>query len=653
MRWLGLLLASGCVIDSNLNAKRVAEGEDTSAFDFDPDDDTDSASLPDEECNGVDDDNDGEIDEGYPDDDGNGRVDCLDDECLALNLGSAGSVTISDDCAGATAVTPVADPWNVAVQWTFKRSSGGMDQSATTPMIGNLNDDDGDGDIDEDDSPDIVTNMIDSSFTNAAIVAIDGATGVEEWSWSGAGFATGVAIADVDADGNPDVLGYDSAGHAVALEGDGTLKWTSNATVDIYNLTLISVADLNEDGKPEVIAYDTVFTGANGKKIFSMDAGSAGYAMAAIGDVDLDGDQELAFAGKLYDSDGTLLWDSRETGTYGMWPIIIQADGDPEAEIGFVGAGWTLWEPDGTNIYKRNYGTAQPGPPCAGDFDGDGVAEVAWGASATFVEYELDGTKVWSVPMDDSSGLAGCSGYDVDGTGGLEILFADQSTFKIFDGVTGATNYSNSKHSSGTAFEYPSVADIDNDGHAEILFVSNDVIRDAPSAITALEHDGAGWPASGRTWGIHDFAITNINPDGSVPASPDPYWNVYNVYRARVAADDPASADLLADITDVCVADCEYGPVAVGVWVQNQGGADVDAGAELELYAVDGGVPRLVASSTLPAIAAGSSLDGIQFDLVPADIGSEGFRVSVDTTFAIGECDETNNEGEWTDTVCP
>ena len=646
-------MASGCVIDSGLNAKHVAEGEDTSGFDFTPDSGSDSAALPEEECNGTDDDGDGEVDEGFPDDDANGRVDCLDEECPALTLGIAGDVAIVEECEGGSTVTPVADPWDVAVQWTFKLSSGGMNQSATTPVVGNLNDDDGDGDIDEDDSPDVVTNMIDSPFVNAAIVAIDGATGVEEWSFASAGFATGVAIADVDADGAPDVLGYDSSGHAVALEGDGTLKWRSSSTISIANLTLISVADLNEDGKPEVIAYDTVFSGANGKKIFQMDAGSAGYAMAAIGDVDLDGDQELAFAGKLYDSSGTLLWNSGETGTYGFWPIIIQADSDPEAEIGFVGAGWTLWEPDGTNIYKRSYGTAQPGPPCAGDFDGDGVAEVAWGASANFVEYELDGTKVWSVPMDDSSGLAGCSGYDVDGTGGLEILFADQTTFKIFDGATGATNYSNNKHSSGTAFEYPSVADIDHDGHAEILFVSNDVLRDAPSAITALEHAGAGWPASGSTWGLHDFAITNINPDGSVPKNPDPYWNVYNVYRARVAADDPASADLLADITDVCIADCDYGPVAVGVWVQNQGAADVDAGAELVLYAVDGGVPRQVASTVLPAIAAGSSLDGIQFDLTAVDIGNEGFSVAIDTTFAVGECDEDNNEGEWRDTVCP
>ena len=385
-----------------------------------------------------------------------------------------------------------------------------------------------------------------------------------------------------------------------------------------------------------------------------LDRGSGWYAIAAVGDVDLDGDQEIAFAGKLFDSDGTELWDSGETGSYGFWPIIIQADSDPEAEIGFVGSQWTLWDADGTNIYRVRYGsTAQPGPPCAGDFDGDGEAEVAWGAYQTFVEYELDGSQVWSVSMDDTSGLAGCSGYDVDGDGALEILFADQSTFKIFDGSTGATNYSTSQHASGTAFEYPSVADIDHDGHAEILFVSNSVTRTAPHALTALEHGGDGWPAAGSTWAIHDFAITNINPDGSVPTSPDPYWNVYNVYRARVAADDPASADLVASITDVCVADCDYGPVELAWQVGNRGGGDAEAGAVLTVYAVDAGSWRAIARETLPEVPAGTMLEGETEVLTPADIGTDGFAVEVDAADAIAECDETDNTDEWADSMCP
>jgi hypothetical protein len=279
---------------------------------------------------------------------------------------------------------------------------------------------------------------------------------------------------------------------------------------------------------------------------------------------------------------------------------------------------------------------------------------VAWPAYQTLVMYELDGTAVWSAPMDDTSGLAGCSGYDVDNDGALEILFADQDTFKIIDGRTGRPNYTNADHASGTVFEYPTVADLDADGHTEIVVASN--YGAAWGALVAFENDGTGWPAAGSTWGLHDFAITNINPDGSVPEHPEASWNKYNVYRARVAADDPSTPDLLAEVTDVCVADCTYGPVKVGVQVANDGGADVDAGALLSLYAKDS-TPRLVATYTLPAIAAGEKLAGIEFDLTAADVGTSGFIAVVDDdgtgTGAVNECDETNNTDEYTDVFCP
>jgi hypothetical protein len=359
--------------------------------------------------------------------------------------------------------------------------------------------------------------------------------------------------------------------------------------------------------------------------------------------------------GTAYDSDGSVLWTTGERGTYGFWPIVLQADSDPEAEIGFVGENWSLYDDDGTELYSVKYGpNAQPGPPCAGDFDGDGETEVAWPAYQTLVMYELDGTAVWSVPMDDTSGLAGCSGWDVNGDGTLEILFADQSTFTIFDGATGAELYVDSQHRSGTVFEYPTVADLDADGHAEILYVSN---YGAPwGVLKAIEHDGAGWPAAGSTWAVHDFAITNVNPDGSVPASPDPFWTKYNVYRARVAADDPSTPDLVVDITDVCVYDCDYGPVAISVQVYNQGGADVAAGTKLAIYA-DDSTPRLIAATTIGAIAAGEVLEGISFELTTADIGMYGFRAVIDDdgtgVGSVNECDESNNHASYSDVFCP
>jgi hypothetical protein len=641
------LFALACSTENTLSGEKEDEGTFETGSTWEPPQvETGDTQVVDEACNGVDDDGDGTIDEGFPDDDGNGRVDCLDDVCPTLDLGSAAAVSITEECQGTTDTTSgeeVDDPWNVVTRWTY----GSGQSSWMTPVIGNLDDDNGDGVIDEDDTPEIVV-----SLASGKVVALSGADGSVVWTANGTNMMGGTSIADVDADGRPDVIAADTQGRTISLDGStGAVQWTADDMLASLNYMLHNTADLDEDGIPEVIHDQYVLDGRDGSTLFKMDVPTSGwnYRLPAIADVDLDGDQEIALEGALYDSDGDELWSTGESGSYGFWPIIIQADSDDEAEIGFVGEHWSLWDHDGNNIYTTTYNTtAQPGPPCAGDFDGDGTAEVAWPAYQNFVMYELDGSKVWSVNMNDTSGLAGCSGYDLNNDGALEILFADQTTFTIFDGATGAELFTDT-HASPTIFEYPTVADVDNDGHAEIVVAH----YGAASAVTVYGHGGDGWPAAGTTWNVHDFAITNINPDGSVPQEPDPSWLKYNVYRARVAVDDPSTPDLAVSIQDVCVADCDYGPVEVGVQVWNEGGADVSAGAVLSLYADDDTGPRWVASATLGAVTAGTSLDAVTFELAPADVGMYGFIAVIDDGDAISECVEDNNDDTWAEVYCP
>lgn len=651
-----LLLATACIENSLTTGDKTVNTFDSGSDWVPPDTDTGEEAPPEEVCDGEDNDGDGEIDEGFPDGDNNGRVDCLDSECEVLEAGDPGLITVVEECVGTEGGggTVVTDPWSVRTKWTFSApsSDASASNSYAQPVIGNLDDDNGDGVIDENDSPEVV---ICAFGSQGYIVAIDGATGTEKWSYRGTSTTAAVLIADIDSDGYPDVVGYDSGARPIALEGDGTLKWSSSRSPTSTSYPLVSVADLDGDGNPEIIADDLVLNGEDGSVEFSIGAsGSNPYRIAAVADVDLDGDQEIFIGGNAYDSDGSILWSTGEVGTYGFWPVVLQADSDPEAEVAFIGRNYSLWDDDGSEITTVSYGTqAQPGPPCVGDFDGDGESEVAWPSYQTLVMYEIDGSAVWSVPINDTSGLAGCSGWDVDGDGALEVLFADQDSFTIFDGKTGAVNYADTQHTSGTVFEYPTIADMDDDGHAEIAYVSN---YGAPwGVLKVIEHDGDGWPAAGNTWAVHDFAITNVLADGSVPASPEPFWTKYNVYRARVAADDPATPDLVVSITDVCVMSCEYGPIAISVQVANQGGSDVEAGVLLSVFAEDGGTPRFVTSITLPAIATGERAAGIEIDLLPGDVGIYGFSVAVDDyngTAALNECDETNNTDAYSDIYC-
>ncbi len=649
-----LALLLGCPPDQGLNAiKDDDDGVADTASDTGPGIDTGPVLNADGEyCDGDDDDGDGQVDEGWPDEDGNGRVDCLDVSCPALAVGEEHPVALAEACStGMLEGFPLDDPWNTRAQWSVSRVSGMLAPlwSFTMPAVGDL---DGDG------TSEVVIIVTDDALIDARVVALNGTDGTVRWTWPNALATGGVAIADVTGDGNADVVAYNEDGRPVALDARGRQIWASARAPSSADYPPITVADLEGDGAPEVLADDAVLNGATGARKFSLNVSATPdpYRMAAVGDVDGDGDQEIAFDGRLFDSDGTLLWDSGARGSYGMWPILIDADDDGDVEIGFVGDEWTLLDARGRVLFQQPYGVAQPGPPCAGDFDGDLTAEVAWPAYDALVMYELDGTPRWSAPITDASGLAGCSGYDLDGDGALEVLYADEVAFRILDGRTGNPRFADNDHTSGTVFEYPVPADIDGDGRGEIVTVRNDM-DDGPFVV-AWEHDGDGWTPAGPTWAVHDFAITNVLPDGEVPARPLPSWEVYNVYRARVAVDALGPPDLVAAITDVCLADCAFGPVRLAIQVANQGGEAVAAGTWLSLYALEtDGTRRWLGRFAMPVLPPLTAVAGFEVPLRVEDIGTAGWEAVIDDdgtgTGRVEECDEANNVGAWTDVTCP
>ena len=673
-----LVLTAGCS-DYNFSPEKNPEpgGNDDNDDDGDdPDGDTDDGgdtgddtgsgiATPTEVCNGVDDDGDGDIDEGFPDTDGDGIADCVDESCEAATA-LAGTVTIDDTCLTPDVV--VTDPWDVTIEWQWSNLSTATNtkQVISVPTVGHLVDTNGDGTVDSSDTPTIAVVAFDYNTNAGVIVALDGATGAEHWVATGVSPWQGVALADANNDGVTDVLAIDSSGHPVAYNGDGTLLWRSSSSIG-YSYAYypqVAVADLDGDGNPEVLAQDIVVDGLTGALELSGMGPASGYVpywIPTAADLDQDGYQEIIHGDAVYDSNGNYLWSAGFAGSYGHWAAVVDYDGDPEGEVIMVGGGYLgVYDPDGTQLSLSRVGTSQPGAPCVADFDGDGDAEIGWASSNTFQVSELTGTVLWSKSIDDSSGLAACSGYDVDGDGAYEVLFADQATFYIFDGATGSVNFSQGGHASGTLWEYPSVADIDNDGSAEIIIGSNNYWMSGWSGITVFGHNGSGWMKAGPTWHTHDFAVTNINSDGSVPATPTPWWQVYNVYRARPAV-DTAAMNLRPVFVDVCAASCEDGGlVEATVVLENDGGVDSEEDVTVSLYADDGGTLTLIDQQVRPgAVEGGTSTASLSFVFSADALGTDGLRVIVDddgTASGIGEqdeCDESDNEDSWTDPVCP
>lgn len=565
------------------------------------------------------------------------------DDCTVTAV-AAGTVTINDECTGTTSGGEITDPYDLNIEYQYTSSASG---SVVKTSVINLTDDDGDGAVTTDDIPEIVFTV----YSANELVVLSGDYSGEilvQSGWNGSG---DIVTADVDGDGEVEICGFNTSNQIQCIHIDGTNVWTSTGRAS-SGYPHITACDLDQDGTPEVIGDNVVVDGTDGSTLFTFAASSA-YSVPVCADIDRDGTSEIIHGDSVYDHNGNVEWSMPASGTSEMAGV-INADSDDEAEVFLASDTLSIYEHDGTLKASVGIANRYPGPPCAADFDGDGEVEIAVPQGTLFILYETDGTEIWRSTMQDGSGLAGCSGYDMDGDSIYEVLFADEVAVRLYDGRTGAVLYESYAHNSGTLYEYPVVADVDHDGSSEIIISEN---LGTQMGITVYGHAGSGWPASGPAWQSHDFAVTNFEADGSIPQHPEESWLKYNVFRARPAVDDPSSPDLGGDIVDVCVADCVNGPVKVSVQVWNEGALDVDAGVPWSYYRDDGGSLTYVMSGVLPALPMGVSAASFEIELTPDQLGDNGFVIRLDDDGMggeeLGECFEDNNTLTYTDTLCP
>jgi len=161
------------------------------------------------------------------------------------------------------------------------------------------------------------------------------------------------------------------------------------------------------------------------------------------------------------------------------------------------------------------------------DFDGDDQSELAVSAAAHFGVYEVDQSTVFVANTTDSSGQAGGTAFDFLGSGVAQAIYADEGTNWVYD-VDGNVLMSTPR-TSYTWIEYPTVADIDNDGSAEIL-----VGAVGPGfALQAIRDVDDRWIPARRIWNQHTYHVTNVREDGTIPQFEPPHWESLNTFRTQ------------------------------------------------------------------------------------------------------------------------
>ncbi|MFO0762421.1 MAG: VCBS repeat-containing protein [Byssovorax sp.] len=599
-----------------------------------------------------------------------------------------------------------------------------------TPTVGRVYDGNCDGKVDLLDSPVIVfvsgkaldantglgtccqcTNTTPTGCLTGVLRVLDGRTGQEVWSLDKAdanssGFAgLSVALGDIDGDKQMDIVAVTGEGFVVMVDGKGNVVRTSDKPIPGHGDATfgwgggLSIADMDNDGFPEIAYGPTVFTTTNNAitRVFS---GAAGIGAEGIHEalstfVDLDGapDKHLELlAGRTaYKPDGTILWNRNDItdGFPGVGDFNL--DGKPEAVLVGNGKVFILDGATGATVLGpfNLPGNGSGGPPTVADFDGDGKPEIGV-AQANFysvLKPDFGASAInllWKVPNHDlSSSVTGSSVFDFEGDGKAEVIYADECFLWVFDGATGNVRYATS-HTSFTATEASLLADIDGDGHAEMLIVSNAADPSAsgwkcmnaggqPTTVNgvtwvpgtavgksyrgmvALGDKANSWVGTRTLWNEHTYHVSNICDDrdtacdapnlyGSIPKVEKQNWTLpwLNNFRQNVQDkgifDAPdATVSLRVDCTD---------PVQAHPAVRNIGLASLPAGVNVGVF-IQGAMDTLVGqAATTHALYPGQT-EELSIALDPQANKTQSFvaKILIDPqNVTFHECREDNNE---------
>ena len=336
------------------------------------------------------------------------------------------------------------------------------------------------------------------------------------------------AIADLDGDGNMDIVARLNAaqggnGGLIAFKFNGTkydVMWTAPAAGDAGKGAWdgISIHDIDDDGKPEIIGRGgEVNNGQTGAVIAAANPAIFLISDPVVGDVDGDKKAELVankvfrWSGKAWAeaypglgvttaTDAPAFYGFADFGTRNASGKFDATKKDGKAEV--VGVGpiggneatgvvriYTLeGEPLLNNVMppgaKCSGGQAlgeRGGPPTIGDFDGDGMPELASAGAFAYRVFDLgcasgtgckDAAKsiLWESPTQDcTSGMTGSTIFDFEGDGTAEAIYADECFVRVYNGKTGDVLFSTYRNSA-TWWEQPVVADPDNSDRSKIIF---------------------------------------------------------------------------------------------------------------------------------------------------------------------------------------
>ena len=392
-----------------------------------------------------------------------------------------------------------------------------------------------------------------------------------------AALAYGVFAADMDGDGDMDILSASNADNTIAWyenNGDANPTWTANdIATDAAGANSVFAADMDGDGDMDIVsssANDNTIAwyendGNANPTWAAADIATSANSARSVFVADMDGDGDMDIVSASY-NDNTIAWYENNGNANPTWTAtdiatsaagalsVYAADMDGDGDMDIVSASML----DNTIAWYENNGDANPtwaaadiatdaagaSGVYAADMDGDGDMDIVSAdfSDNTIAWYENNGdaNPTWTA-ADISTSAAGARDVhlaDMDGDGDMDIVSAD--------------------------FGDNTIAWYENNGAADPTWTASDIATDADGAVSVFvsDMDGDGdmdivsASAFDSTIAWYESVITYGQEDNVNPMTNN---NWHHLVMTRDESGNPAGGGIVKLYIDGVLTSVDYG----------------------------------------------------------------------------------------------
>jgi len=331
------------------------------------------------------------------------------------------------------------------------------------------------GDLDGDGDLDVVSGSTAGDDHEIIAWQNDGTPFSGAWTQNDVGASTSVysvALGDLDGDGDLDLVSGDIGGGVYAWNNDGTPfsgTWTqNNVGTSADRVKSVALGDLDNDGDLDVVTgsesdedYEVIVWQNDGSPFSgawtpnNVGASADRVDSVALGDLDNDGDLDIASGSGLYEDYEVIVWQNDGSPFSGTWtPNNVGAstgfvtsvalgdldnDGDLDIALGNSTYDVVTWHNDGSpfsGLWTQNdmYATDLIQSVALGDLDRDGDLDLVSGSN-TGADYELI---AWQNDGTPFSGLWTQNGVGTSAGNVLAVSLGDLDNDGDLDLVSGS-----------------------------------------------------------------------------------------------------------------------------------------------------------------------------------------------------------------------